>query len=55
MRGIERRLQIMNQIQQSGAAEVSELAELYQVSTMTIRRDLAKLEEENQNNGSVMT
>lgn len=46
MRGIERRLQIMNQIQQSGAAEVSELAELYQVSTMTIRRDLAKLEED---------
>ena len=46
MRGIERRLQIMTQVQQSGAPEVSELAELYQVSAMTIRRDLAKLEED---------
>lgn len=46
MRGIERRLQIINRIQELGTAEVNELAELYQVSTMTIRRDLAKLEED---------
>lgn len=46
MRGTERRLAIIKQIQEHGHAEVNELAEKYQVSSMTIRRDLAKLEEE---------
>ena len=46
MRGTERRLAIIKQIQEHGHAEVAKLAEKYQVSSMTIRRDLAKLEEE---------
>lgn len=46
MRGTERRLSIMKQMQEQGHMEVADLAELYGVSAMTIRRDLAKLEEE---------
>lgn len=46
MRGIERKLSIMKDIQENGQADINELATKYQVSTMTIRRDLAKLSEE---------
>lgn len=46
MRGIERKLAIMKQIQAEGQASIAELSDQYQVSTMTIRRDLMKLAEE---------
>lgn len=46
MRGTERRLSIMKYLQENGNVDSTELAEMFQVSTMTIRRDLAKLEEE---------
>lgn len=47
MRGIERRSLIMKEMEEKGHVDVSDLAEKYQVTSMTIRRDLAKLEEEN--------
>lgn len=47
MRGIERRSLIMKELEEKGHVDVNELAEKYQVSSMTIRRDLAKLEEDN--------
>lgn len=46
MRGIERKLSIMKDIQENGQADINELAEKYEVSTMTIRRDLSKLSDE---------
>lgn len=46
MRGIERKLSIMKDIQEHGQADINELAIKYKVSTMTIRRDLAKLSED---------
>lgn len=46
MRGIERKLSIMKQIQAEGQASIAELSDQYQVSSMTIRRDLLKLAEE---------
>lgn len=46
MRGIERKLSIMKDIQENGQAEINELAAKYEVSTMTIRRDLSKLSDE---------
>ena len=46
MRATERKTLIMNYLQEHGYADCSVLAEMFQVSTMTIRRDLAKLEEE---------
>lgn len=46
MRGIERRLAIIKQLQAEGRADVTELADRYDVSTMTIRRDLTKLQED---------
>ncbi len=46
MRGTERKLLIMQYLQENGHIDSTELAEMFQVSTMTIRRDLAKLEEE---------
>lgn len=46
MRGIERKLSIIKDIQEQGQADINELAAKYEVSTMTIRRDLSKLSEE---------
>lgn len=46
MRGIERKLSIIKDIQEQGQADINELAAKYKVSTMTIRRDLSKLSEE---------
>ena len=46
MRGTERRLAILQVIRENGHADSSDLAERFGVSTMTIRRDLAKLQEE---------
>lgn len=46
MRGTERRLAILQVIRENGHADSSALAEQFGVSTMTVRRDLAKLEEE---------
>lgn len=46
MRGIERKLSIIKDVQEHGQADINELAEKYGVSTMTIRRDLTKLSEE---------
>ena len=43
MRGIERKTAIMEQLRQKERVDVTELAALFNVSTMTIRRDLAKL------------
>lgn len=42
----ERQLKILNMIQHNGSVQVDELAEALQVSTMTIRRDLEKLQQE---------
>jgi len=42
----ERQLKILNMIQHNGSVQVDELAEVLQVSTMTIRRDLEKLQQE---------
>jgi len=41
----ERQLEIINIIRESGVAEVEYLAKTLGVSTMTIRRDLKKLDE----------
>lgn len=46
MRATERKLEIMKYLQSNGHVECTELAEKFGVSTMTIRRDLAKLEKE---------
>lgn len=46
MRGTERKLLIMKYLQENGHMDSTELAKMFDVSTMTIRRDLAKLEEE---------
>lgn len=46
MRGIERKLSIIKDIQEQGQADINELAVKYEVSTMTIRRDSSKLSEE---------
>lgn len=46
MRGIERKLSIMKQIQAEGQASITELSDQYHVSSMTIRRDLLKLAED---------
>lgn len=42
----ERQLRILNMIQHNGSVQVDELAEELQVSTMTIRRDLEKLQQD---------
>lgn len=42
----ERQLRILNMIQHNGSVQVDELAAELQVSTMTIRRDLEKLQQE---------
>ena len=41
-----RRMDIFNLLQKNKAVEVSELARLFNVSTMTIRRDLEMLEKQ---------
>lgn len=41
---IDRKVEITQQVQEQGRVSVAELAEKYGVSTMTIRRDLARLE-----------
>lgn len=46
MRATERKMLIMKKIQNEGTADIAELAHIYNVSTMTIRRDLSKLAEE---------
>lgn len=46
MRGTERRLAILQIMRESGHADSSDLAERFGVSTMTIRRDLLKLQDE---------
>lgn len=46
MRGTERRLAIINEIQKNGSGDINQLAVTFNVSTMTIRRDLAKLEQD---------
>lgn len=43
---IDRKVEIAQKVQQQGRVNVAELAEEYGVSTMTIRRDLARLEQE---------
>ncbi|WP_455502368.1 DeoR/GlpR family DNA-binding transcription regulator [Gemmiger sp.] len=43
---IDRKVEIAQKIRQTGRVGVAELAEEYGVSTMTIRRDLARLEQE---------
>lgn len=43
---IDRKLEIAQKIQQQGRVNVAALAQEYGVSTMTIRRDLARLEQE---------
>lgn len=43
---IDRKVKIAQRVQQMGRVNVAELAEEYGVSTMTIRRDLARLEQE---------
>lgn len=43
---IDRKVEIAQKIQQQGRVSVAELAVEYGVSTMTIRRDLARLEQE---------
>lgn len=43
---IDRKIEIAQKVQQQGRVNVAELAEEYGVSTMTIRRDLARLEQE---------
>jgi DeoR/GlpR family transcriptional regulator of sugar metabolism len=42
----ERQLKILNMIQDNGSVQVEELAQKLKVSTMTIRRDLEKLQKE---------
>lgn len=46
VRATERKMLIMKKIQNEGTADIAELAHIYNVSTMTIRRDLSKLAEE---------
>lgn len=46
MNGIERKLAIMKKIQEEGQVSVAELAAEYNVSLMTIRRDLGKFAKE---------
>ena len=46
MLAAERRAKILESINHYGIAEVDVLAELYNVSTMTIRRDLEYLREQ---------
>lgn len=46
MTGVERRKRILDTIQQDGFADISAMAEQCEVSTMTIRRDLARMEAE---------
>ena len=43
---IDRKVEIEQKVKRLGRVSVSELAEGYGVSTMTIRRDLARLEQE---------
>ena len=43
---IERRQAILKSLQQEGIARINTLAEILNVSHMTVRRDLQKLEEE---------
>ena len=43
---IDRKVEIAQKVRQLGRVSVAELAEEYSVSTMTIRRDLARLEQE---------
>jgi len=45
MLAAERQMKIMDTIRTGGSAEVDELASVLQVSTMTIRRDLERLQE----------
>ena len=42
----ERHLKILNMIRERGEVKVEELAELFQISPMTVRRDMQYLEEE---------
>lgn len=51
MRAGERRLEILSYLHEHGYADNTVLADLFGVSTMTIRRDLAKLKQE----GSIIT
>ena len=44
MKSTERRLKIFEIVKKSKFVDVNQLAEMFQVSSMTIRRDLAKLE-----------
>ena len=44
--GAERRLKIKKLLREEGSVQVSQLSELFNVSEVTIRRDLAKLEKE---------
>lgn len=48
MLAAERQSRIVELIQEQGSVQVEELAEKLKVSPMTIRRDLVKLQEENQ-------
>lgn len=43
---IDRKLEIVQKVKQQGKVTISDLASEYGVSTMTIRRDLARLEQE---------
>lgn len=43
---VERHLKILNMIRERGEVKVEELAELFQISPMTVRRDMQYLEEE---------
>lgn len=46
MRMIDRKLEIVQKVKQQGKVNISDLASEYGVSAMTIRRDLARLEQE---------
>ena len=47
MLAAERQAKIVEIIRRQGSAQVEDLAQNLQVSTMTIRRDLEKLQEDN--------
>lgn len=51
MKAVERRLQIFNIVKKNKHVDVNEMAKMFNVSSMTIRRDLARLE----NQGVVST
>ena len=42
----ERQLKILNLVRSKGEAKVEELAEIFQISMMTVRRDLQFLEQQ---------